>query len=80
MASNKERIESIEQGLGAFQDTVSQLEMGMADKLCLIEENLQRLTDTVLSSREGSFSNLMGQLGPPRTTKDDGPQQIDTTR
>lgn len=40
MASNKERIENLEAGLGGLQDSASRLEMGMADKLQLIEENL----------------------------------------
>lgn len=51
MVSNKERIENLKIGLRSLQDTVSRLEVGMVDKLLLIEENLQCLTDTIMSSQ-----------------------------
>lgn len=69
MASNKTWIEKLEVGLGGLQDSMSRLEVGIANKLRLIEENLLRLSDTIMSSREGSISHSLGWLGPIRLNK-----------
>lgn len=62
MTSNKEQVENLEVGLGSLQDSVSRLEIGMADKLRLIEENLQRLSNAIASNWEGSSSNHISCL------------------
>lgn len=74
MTSNKEHIENLEHGLSGLQDLASRLELGMADKLQFIEENLQCLSDTVMSSREASANNSMGWVEQARPVRDDEPE------
>ncbi|XP_021894835.1 uncharacterized protein LOC110812376 [Carica papaya] len=80
IASNKERIENLEQGLGGLQESVSRLEVGMTGKPRLVEENLQRFSDTMMSSREAFASNSIGRLGQAQPVRDDGLERIETGR
>lgn len=80
MVSNKERIENFKARLGGLQDSMSHLEMGMANKLLLIEENLQRLTDTVISSCEGSPNHSLRRSRPSRPNKEERSKQPETDR
>jgi hypothetical protein len=57
MASNKERIEALEAGLGGVQDGMQQLELGVADKLHHLEETINRLSEAFLSTREVASNN-----------------------
>ena len=54
MGTNKERIEQLEDGL-------HRMELGMADRLRQVEENLNRLSDVLLANLEnpilGSITN-----------------------
>ncbi|KAJ8749838.1 hypothetical protein K2173_013241 [Erythroxylum novogranatense] len=56
MASNKERIKTLEVGLGQLQDSVSQMERGFADKLQQIETAISKLSESALPSRDGASS------------------------
>lgn len=57
MATNKERIENLEVGLGGLHDNLSRIEIGMTEKLHQMEEIIQKLSDVLLSNREASNSN-----------------------
>jgi ClpP class serine protease len=57
MASNKERIEALEVGLGGVQDGMQQLELGVVDKLHHLEETINKLLEAFLSTREVSSNN-----------------------
>ena len=60
MGTNKERIEQLEDGL-------HRMELGMADRLRQVEENLNRLSDVLLANPEnpilGSITNREGNGG-----------------
>ena len=60
MGTNKERIEQLEDGL-------HRMELGMADRLRQVEENLNRLFDVLLANLEnpilGSITNREGNGG-----------------
>lgn len=57
MASNKERIENLEVGLGGLYGGLSSMEIGLADKMRAMEANIQQLTETFASHRDTSSSN-----------------------
>ena len=52
MGTSKERIEQLEIGLGAIQDGLQQMEIGMNDKLHHMEEVLNQLASTLLADQE----------------------------
>ncbi|RVW72141.1 hypothetical protein CK203_057976 [Vitis vinifera] len=52
MATNKERIEQLEAGLGGLQDGMSRMELGLTDKLHQMEETIHRLSEALLSNKE----------------------------
>lgn len=58
MTTNKERIENLETGLGQLQDVVGRMETGVTSKLQHLEDMMTKLSETVLSSREGGSSNF----------------------
>lgn len=64
MAFNKERIENLETGLSALQDQVSRIEIDIADKLQAIKENLQRLTEAIVSLQEGFSNHQVPHVNP----------------
>lgn len=78
MTSNKEQIEQLEVGLGGLQDSMSRFEIGMTDKMRLIEEDLQRLTDTMLSNCEGSASHTLSRLGANRPYREEENERPET--
>ncbi|RVW64851.1 hypothetical protein CK203_065533 [Vitis vinifera] len=61
MASNKERIEQLEAGIGSIHDNVSRIEMGMADKFQQLETTLHRVMETVSISREEVVGSTGGR-------------------
>ena len=56
MASNKERIESLEAGLGGLREGMNRMELGVA-KLQQMEETINRLSEALFSNKEGSSNN-----------------------
>lgn len=54
MATNKERIEKLEEGLGNVQNNLQRLEMGIADKFQRLEDTLSGMSDAFLANRESS--------------------------
>ncbi|XP_020241395.1 uncharacterized protein LOC109819859 [Asparagus officinalis] len=63
MATNKERIEILEAGLGGVQDSLSRIEIGVADKFTQIEMAISKLSEVLLANRTASSSNILGD--PP---------------
>jgi hypothetical protein len=64
MATNKERIEMLEAGLGGVQEGVQRIEMSMTGKMHQLEETINKLSEALLSSKallsnkgESSHSN-----------------------
>ena len=57
MGTNKERIESLEAGLGGLQNSFSRMEVGVTDKLHHIEDVLSKLSEVLLSNQTESASN-----------------------
>ncbi|KAA8544713.1 hypothetical protein F0562_019440 [Nyssa sinensis] len=51
MATNKERMELLEVGLGAVQDGLQRLEIGMADKFQHVEMTLNRLLEVLFANQ-----------------------------
>ncbi|KAA8544471.1 hypothetical protein F0562_022489 [Nyssa sinensis] len=54
MATNKERMELLDVGLGAVQDGLQRLEIGMADKFQHVETTLNRLSKVLFATQETS--------------------------
>ncbi|KAF2322669.1 hypothetical protein GH714_028059 [Hevea brasiliensis] len=54
MATNKERIENLETGLGQVQDSMSRIEKGFGEDLQYIKAALSKLTETSLANKEES--------------------------
>ncbi|KAA8537020.1 hypothetical protein F0562_029498 [Nyssa sinensis] len=63
MTTNKERIENLEVGLGGLQDSMGRLELGFADKFHQMEDTLNKLTEVLLSNKEGSNNNTNDRNG-----------------
>jgi hypothetical protein len=57
MTTNKERIENLEVGLGGLQNGMSRLELNIVDRIHQMESNINKLTEALLSNKEGSSSN-----------------------
>jgi len=57
MGINKERIESLEAGLGGLQNSFSCMAVGVTDKLHHIEDVLSKLSEVLLSNQTVSASN-----------------------
>ncbi|XP_010275983.1 PREDICTED: uncharacterized protein LOC104610859 [Nelumbo nucifera] len=57
MATNKERIERLEAGLGRFQDHFSRMEVGVSDKFHQLEDAINKLSEALLSNRVASTNN-----------------------
>ena len=64
MATNKERIEMLEAGLGGVQEGVQRIEVSMTGKMQQLEETINKLSEALLSSKvllsnkgEASHSN-----------------------
>jgi len=63
MATNKERIENLEAELGGLQHSVSQMELGLNDKLHHMEEVINKLFVALLSTKDPSSSNTNDRSG-----------------
>nr|TKR83932.1 hypothetical protein D5086_0000267030 [Populus alba] len=57
MGTNKERIESLEAGLGGFQNSFSRMKIGVNDRLHQIKNDLSKLSKVLLSNQTASISN-----------------------
>ena len=71
MATNKERIEALEQALSGVQDGMQRMEIGMGDKLQRLEESLKALSEAVLSSRGNSVSQVLEKGNHSRTPQEE---------
>jgi hypothetical protein len=54
---NKERIKSLEDGMGGLQNSFSRMKIGVNDKLHQIEDDLSKLSEVLLSNQTASVSN-----------------------
>nr|CAN75225.1 hypothetical protein VITISV_035856 [Vitis vinifera] len=77
MATNKERIEQLEAGLGGLQDGMSRMELGLTDKLHQMEETIHRLSEALLSNKERSSSNTNDRNGRVRNNRDNSKGQME---
>ncbi|KAJ0020848.1 hypothetical protein Pint_31497 [Pistacia integerrima] len=57
MATNKERIENLEAGLGGLQNNLSRIEMGVSDKLHQLEDAISKISEVLPFNRATSTSN-----------------------
>jgi len=57
METNKERIESLEAGLGGLQNSFSHMEVGVTDKLHHIEDVFSKLSEILLANQTATTSN-----------------------
>ena len=48
MATNKERIEQLEAGIGSLQEGLRQVEIGVAEKMCNLEASINRMSEDTL--------------------------------
>ncbi|KAA8539773.1 hypothetical protein F0562_026465 [Nyssa sinensis] len=80
MATNKERIEQLEAGLGGLQDGMSRMELGLTDKLHHMEETIHKLSEAFLSNREGSNTSTNDRQGRFKNTSDPYREQTDGSR
>ncbi|KAL9441130.1 hypothetical protein AB3S75_019745 [Citrus x aurantiifolia] len=64
MATNKERIEILEQRVRGLQDEVHKLRLEMNDRMQHLEESLKTLSNVVLSSKayQSSHSAKQGHM------------------
>ncbi|KAK0588855.1 hypothetical protein LWI29_006264 [Acer saccharum] len=79
MASNKERIESLEAGLGGLREGMNQMELGVA-KLQQMEETINRLSEALFSNKEGSSNNSSSRDGYSRINKEDNREEPEGNR
>ena len=56
MATNKERIEKLEIGLGGLQEGMSIIESGVTENLHHIEETINEVSEVLLTNKAGSSS------------------------
>lgn len=70
MATNKERIENLEVGLGQLQDNLSKMERGISDELQQIKAAITGFSELTLSSKE-TTSSANDQASQIRTRQDE---------
>lgn len=58
MATNKESIDSLEVGLSGLQNGMQQIEIGIIDKLHQLEQTINRMSEALLSNKQGSNHNI----------------------
>ncbi|KAL9408797.1 hypothetical protein AB3S75_047226 [Citrus x aurantiifolia] len=82
MATNKERIELLEAGLGSLQDGLQRMEIGMSGKLHHLEETLNKLTETIMASKGASSYSTHDQIDSsrPNREKNEGGRQNFSSR
>ncbi|KAH9658745.1 hypothetical protein KPL70_023603 [Citrus sinensis] len=66
MATNKERTELLEAGLGSLQDGMNRMELGINDRLHHLEETLNKLTETIMASKGAAIQIAHDQSGSSR--------------
>lgn len=71
METNKERIETLEAGLGGLQDGMHKMELGMADKFSQLERMLSRMSDALFSNKDSTSHNTHECEGNSRNNKDE---------
>ena len=71
MATNKERIEQLEAGIGSLQEGLRQVEIGVAEKMRNLEASINRMSKVLLSGREGSTHNNNSHETYPRTNREE---------
>lgn len=75
MATNKERIENLEAGLGQLQDNLSRMEKGIGEDLQFIKAAISKLSENSLSNKEESSAanDRVSQIrATPEVSKDGG--------
>ena len=80
MTTNKERIENLEVGLGGLQDSMSRMELGIADKFHQMEDTINKLMEALLSSKEGSSSNTNDRHGRFRHNREEFMEKTEGVR
>ena len=70
MATNKERIKHLEEGLGGVQDGMQRMEAGITDKIQQLEDTIAKLSEALLSSRSSLSHNNYNREGQSRTNGD----------
>ena len=68
-ATNKERIELLEQGFGGLQESMQRMEIRVADKLQQLEMTLERLSDILLSGWDSPSHHYFSREGVSRTNR-----------
>ncbi|KAA8520752.1 hypothetical protein F0562_014976 [Nyssa sinensis] len=82
MATNKERIEILEAGLGGLQEGMDRMELGVADKFHHLEETTNRLSEALFSNKEGSsrHTHPNDRDGHSRNNQEDNRDELDGGR
>jgi len=80
MTTNKEGIENLEVGLGGLQDGMSRLELNIVDRIHQMESNINKLTEALLSNKEGSSSNTNDRSERTRHNREEFLEKIDGGR
>jgi hypothetical protein len=80
MTTNKERIENLEVGLGGLQDGMSRMEITLVDRMHQMEANINKLTEALLSNKEGSSSQSIERNGRPRHQCEEFTERTDGNR
>ena len=63
MATNKERIEHLEEGLGRVQDGMQRMKARITDKIQQLEDTIAKLSKALLSSRSSLSHNNYNREG-----------------
>ena len=63
MATNKERIENLEVGLGGLQANLSKIELGVNDKLHKLENAISKIFEVLSTRQEPTSSNINERKG-----------------
>lgn len=63
MATNKERIQNLEAGLGGLQDNLSRMELAVNDKLHQLETVTSKISEVLLTRQDPSPSNVNERRG-----------------
>ena len=80
MTTNKERIENLEIGLGGLQDGINRMEITLVDRMQQMEVNINKLTEALLSNKEGSSSQSIERNGRPRYQREDIAERAEGNR
>ena len=77
MGTNKEQIEQLEVGLRGLQDGMSQMELGLNDKLQQMQETINKLSEALLSNKEVSSNNANDRNGRFHNNRDDSKEHTE---